>query len=310
MIRALIDAAGNAEVAKPFLDAFVAKYRGSTENSVKALVRDVQSDTEGEGQIGLASTTPANFKRWGGHYMRAYLRSQELQQCMNFKDPGLQIYGGEMFHAIQTDADNAFCTLPPPKPSGRPILNGGGAGGATLASMSIFHNASSGCFHGDNQIAMADGSFKAVKDVVVGDHVKTPTGYAQVRYTVECHSNAKSQPMTQYGDLSITPWHPIRIGGDWKFPADVASYTSRLVSTVHNFVLDKDHIVIVGGIECCTLAHGFKGPVIEHSYFGDAVLNDLRIKAGGVESGHVRYENLKTVRHPTTDMIIGWIDAP
>jgi hypothetical protein len=28
------------------------------------------------------------------------------------------------------------------------------------------------------------------------------------------------------------------------------------------------------------------------------------------ESGHVMYENLKTVRDPKTDMIIGWIDAP
>ena len=313
LIRTMIDNGGGPDVANPLLEAFVTKYRGSTNDNIKAIVRDVQSDTEGEGQISLASTTPAHFKRWGGHYMRAYLRSQELQQCMNFKDPGLQIYGGDMFHTIQTDADNIFCTLPPPKPSGHPMLRSGTASlmaTAALASMSVFHNASSGCFHGDNMIMMADGSVKKVRDVVVGDHVKTPRASARVRYTVECRSNAKSQPMTQYGELSITPWHPIRVGGEWKFPADVASYTSRLVKVVHNFVLDSDHIVIVGGVECCTLAHGFKGPVIEHAYFGDTVLNDLRVKAGGAESGHVVYENLKTVRHPSTDMIIGWIDAP
>lgn len=307
LLRNIIDAGGRADITKPLLDAFVAKYRGSTHTSVRAIVRDIESDTEGEGQIGLASTSRKHFERWGGHYMRAYLRSQELQQCMNFKDPGLQIYGGDMFHTIQTDADTLFCTLPPPKPSGSVEY---GRRATNLASMSIFHNASSGCFHGDNKVLMADGSSKPVRDIVVGDNVKTPSGSARVMYTIECRSNAKSQPMTHYGDLCITPWHPIRVGGEWKFPADVASYTSRLVSVVHNFVLDTDHIVIVGDIECCTLGHGFKGDVIEHAYFGDAVLHDLRIKAGGAETGHIVYENLKTLRNPMSDTIVGWIDAP
>ncbi len=290
--------------------AFIEKYAVHDDSRIAAILRDIQSDTEGEGQIGLA-VNPEFFERWGKHYIRAYLRSQELQQCMNFKDPGLQMYGGDLFHAIQTEADTIFCTLPPPKASG--AVSSGYGGAATtaplLASMSVFHNASSGCFHGDNQIRMGDGSSKKIRDVTIGDIVKTPTGTACVRYTVECRSHARSQPMTQYGELSITPWHPIRSGGIWKFPADIASYTSRLVNVVHNFVLDRDHIVIVGGVECCTLAHGFKGPVIEHDYFGANVLQDLRMKANA-ESGHVMYENLKTVRDPKTDMIIGWIDAP
>ncbi len=179
-----------------------------------------------------------------------------------------------------------------------------------MTSMSVFHNASSGCFHGDNNIRMADGSTKKIKDVKVGDHVATPNGGSSVRYTVECRQHARSQPMTQHGSLSITPWHPIRIGGEWKFPAEVAGYTSRPVNVVHNFVLEHDHIVIVGNVECCTLGHGFKGSVIEHSYFGDAVVKDLCIKSGGAETGHVVFENLKTVRHSTMDMIVGWIDAP
>lgn len=320
LIQNLIPSQARTEVTAPLIEAFVSKYSASTAASdatIQALVRDVQSDTEGEGQIGMAVKTAANYERWGKHYMRAYLRSQTLQQCMNFKDPGLQIYGGDMFHTIQTDADNIFCTLPPPKPSGHasPYFGrSGGAGAAaaapSLTSMSVFHNASSGCFHGDNLIRMADGSTKKIKDVTVGESVATPNGFARVRYTVECRQRARSQPMTQYGELSITPWHPIRIGGEWKYPAEVSGYTSRPVNVVYNFVLERDHIVIVGDVECCTLGHGFKGAVIEHSYFGDSVVTDLRIKAGGAETGHVMFENLKTVRHPTTDMIIGWIDAP
>lgn len=320
LIQNLIQSHGRFDVTAPLIEAFVSKYSASTDAAIQALVRDVQSDTEGEGQIGLAVKIPTNYVRWGAHYMRAYLRSQELQQCMNFKDPGLQIYGGDMFRTIQTDADNIFCTLPPPKPSGHARHSGYGYGGAgagaaappALTSMSVFHNASSGCFHGDNDIRMADGSTKKIKDVKVGDMVATPgaSGGARVRYTVECRQRARSQPMTQHGALSITPWHPIRIAGEWKFPAEVAGYSSRPVNVVHNFVLERDHIVIVGDVECCTLGHGIKGAVIEHSYFGDAVLKDLRLKAGGAETGHVVFENLKTVRHPTTDMIVGWIDAP
>ena len=316
LIPKLLAAKGNAAVAQPLLDAFVATYHGSGDDRVKALLRDVVSDTEGEGQIGMASANPEHYTKWGAHYMRAYLRSQDLQQCMNFKDPGLQIYGGEMFRTIQTEADEIFCTLPPPKPTGARQPSGWGASATaalmtpSLTSMSVFHNASSGCFHGDNQIRMGDNSFKKIKDVKVGDTVATPSGSARVRYTVECRQHAKSQPMTQYGDLSITPWHPIRIGGEWKFPAEVAGYTSRPVDVVHNFVLESGHIVYVGGVECCTLAHGFSGPVIEHAFFGDAVLKDLQRKVGGAETGHIMYENLKTVRHPTTETIVGWIDAP
>ena len=315
LIPKLLAAKGNAAIAQPLLDAFVAAYRGAGDERVAALLRDIKSDTEGEGQIGMAATNPDHYTKWGAHYMRAYLRSQDLQQCMNFKDPGLQIYGGEMFHTIQTEADEIFCTLPPPKPTGARQPSGwGAAGGAvpvpSLTSMSVFHNASSGCFHGDNLIRMGDGSVKKIKDVKVGDAVATPSGAARVRYTVECRQHAKSQPMTQYGELSITPWHPIRIGGEWKFPAEVAGYTSRPVNVVYNFVLESGHIVYVGGVECCTLAHGFKGPIIEHAFFGAAVLKDLQLKVGGALTGHVVYENLKTVRHPSTDTIVGWIDAP
>lgn len=305
LIRSLINTNGLTNIAQSLFNTFVDKYRGSSDARICAILRDINSDIEGEGQIGLASIEP-HYNRWGKHYMRAYLRSQELQQCMNFKDPGLQIYGGDVFHTIQTEADRMFCTLPPPIPSGVRISSNT----ASITNMSIFHNASSGCFHGENKILMADGSFKHIKDVVVGDIVKTPSGSARIQYTVECRQIARSQPMSHIGELCITPWHPIRIDGAWKFPADIASYTSRLINVVHNFVLDRDHIIFVGGIECCTLGHKIKGDIIEHPYFGDAILKDIRIKAGDIDSGHVCYENLKTTRNPTTGVINRWIDAP
>jgi hemerythrin len=37
--------------------------------------------------------------------------------CTNFKDPGLQLYGGELFRALQNSMDTVFINLPPPVPS-------------------------------------------------------------------------------------------------------------------------------------------------------------------------------------------------
>merc|ERR1712046_299843 len=57
------------------------------------------------------------FNRWGKHYLRALARAHQVQQCTNFMDPGLQVYGGELFRALRDIGDEAFLSLPPPKPS-------------------------------------------------------------------------------------------------------------------------------------------------------------------------------------------------
>ena len=31
--------------------------------------------------------------KWGKHYLQSLQRAHELQQCNNFKDPGVQFYG-------------------------------------------------------------------------------------------------------------------------------------------------------------------------------------------------------------------------
>merc|ERR1740130_394142 len=54
------------------------------------------------------------FKRWGMHYNRALLRAHQLQLCTNFMDPGLQLYGGDLFLALKAQGDRIFLGLPPP----------------------------------------------------------------------------------------------------------------------------------------------------------------------------------------------------
>jgi hypothetical protein len=307
---------GRMSEAQGDLTRFYGTHSATASSAVKDMLRDIQSTDPSEGQIGMA---PTYFAKWGEHYMRSYLRAQELQQCMNFKDPGLQIYGGDLFHSIQDEADRLFVTLPPPTPSGRPqaapTYSGAGAGtgstgSAALTSMSVFHNASNGCFSGDCKVRMADDSRKMIRTVQAGELVWTPNGPAKVRMVVICNSKARSQPMTQINGLCITPWHPIRWAGRWEFPASVASYGDRLIQTVYNFVLDAHHIVDVEGVECCTLAHGFMEPVVRHAYFGSQRIIDDLMKQPGAEYGRPFYHNLQCVRDPDTGMITGWIDQP
>jgi hypothetical protein len=323
--------AGNVAEASASLSAFESMFRDLDTPVIKELLKDLRASKEGEGQIGMA---PAHFGRWGEHYMRAYLRAQELQQCMNFKDPGLQIYGGELFHALQEEGDKQFCELPPPTPTRTSYYGsyGSAAAAAVPASMAIFHNASGGCFAPETYIAMDDGKRKMICDMKRGDRVWTPTGPATVRALVICGSYARAQPMTQLsGGLVITPFHPVRrhaTGGDiaslsgdseahpvrrsgatdWQFPSDISGYTDRIMPTVYNLVLDSGHIVHADGWEALTLGHGFTEPIAAHDYFGtERVINDLMAQPGWAE-GRPAYKNLRAKKDPHTGLIIGWVD--
>jgi hypothetical protein len=296
--------------AKALLADFESRMNIPDDPIVSAMMKDLRASKEGEGQVGMA---PAHFARWGEHYMRAYLRAQELQQCMNFKDPGLMIYGGELFHSLQDTGDSLFCDLPPPKPSGRVYSGYGAAAGAAAAptSMSVFHNASGGCFAPETLIRRPDGSCTMITDLKRGDSVWTPSGPATVVALVVCGSKSRAQPMTMLGSLVITPFHPVRMRGQthrWEFPADIAGYTDRLISTVYNLVLDSRHIVMADGWEALTLGHGFSEPVAAHDYFGTQRVIDDLMKQPGWSEGRPTFVNLKAVKDSQSGMIVGWVD--
>ena len=295
----------NPKGGADLLQALAGQMSAYEDDSVKALVRDIKSDDPNEGQIGMA---PSFFAKWGEHYMRSYLRAQQLQQCMNFKDPGLQIYGGPLFHETQTKAEEIFGALPPPIPSAQKRENviGGGVY-STPASMSVFHNQSGGCFQGDCNVKLADGSAIPIKEIQPGYSVWTPSGPAKVVALVTCGSKKKSQPMSQINKLCITPWHPILKDDQWVFPGAIAMYSERLVSTVYNLVLDLGHIVSVEGFLCCTLGHGFKGSVIEHSFFGTHAVIDCLKGVDGWSVGRPTFKNLTTIRS-TNGTILMWKD--
>lgn len=305
----------------PF-DTLYGRFAGTMDSNLLEVLKDIRPRMgDDEGQVHMA---PRYYDKWGKHYMRAYLRAQNLEQCMNFKDYGLQIYGGDLFHAVQAEGEAVFSSIPALEPTGQisaaAYMGGGATATATPATTTTagvavaptmatyFYNHSGGCFAPNSLIRMADGSERLIQLLRKGSQVSTPSGPATVRALVVCHTITPTQ-LCLYGSLRITPWHPIQVEGEWTFPANLPQTVHEHSSTtVYNVVLESTHMLYVNGVICVTLAHGIKGSVVEHEFFGtDAILKDLK-KVEGWEIGHVVYQNLTTSRDPSTGRIVGWCD--
>eukprot|EP00419_Tripos_fusus_P000400 CAMPEP_0172674210 /NCGR_PEP_ID=MMETSP1074-20121228/12616_1 /TAXON_ID=2916 /ORGANISM="Ceratium fusus, Strain PA161109" /LENGTH=498 /DNA_ID=CAMNT_0013491609 /DNA_START=11 /DNA_END=1504 /DNA_ORIENTATION=- len=95
--------------------------------NVKALLEDVT------GQSTEALSKQEWYFRWGTHYLPSVMFAHKLQMCNNFKDPGVQHYGGELFRKLRDEADDIFCKLPAPKPTARSYGYSGGASAAPVS---------------------------------------------------------------------------------------------------------------------------------------------------------------------------------
>lgn len=139
------------------------------------------------------------------------------------------------------------------------------------------------CFYGGCDIQMSANKVKKVKNLVKGDIVNTPDGDA----TVICIVKFKCSEFvfSSIGKLLITPWHPIKYDDEWVFPKKlepISKLITKECDYVYNIVLDKGHIVNIGGILCCTLGHNFTdNDVIKHDFYGtDKVIHELSDKNG------------------------------
>lgn len=125
-------AANQLDDAKSALHQAIEQVTASPANeteSVKALLEDMC------GQCTEALSKQDLFSKWGVHYLPSIMFAHRLQQCNNFKDPGVQHYGGKLFSEIRDGADDVFNSLPPPKPS---VVHR--ASQAAPASMSAYNN--------------------------------------------------------------------------------------------------------------------------------------------------------------------------
>jgi len=295
-----------------------------------------------EGQTTEAFSREDWYTRWGRHYLPSLVCAHLLQQCNNFKDPGVQHYGGPLFSQIRDKVDDTFCKLPPPKASKKSrsshtsnttghtsnttghtsnttshtsTSNTNNSGSSSsprtyytpspVLNMNVYHDSSVPCFAGDSTVLMADGSIKPVKEIHKGDSIRSIHGKdTTVHCVVKTHcQHEKTQLVQLEGGLLITPYHPVKIDSRWCFPCDISRPVEMYCPAVFSFVLDTDHIMIINGVECITLGHGFDA--VRHPYFGtDCVLKDLN-KMSGWDVGLVELRSGCMVHDENTGLVSG-----
>ena len=311
-------------LANNFL-AFYNEFKDHNDPIIKAIIRDFKPfdvhDDEDEGQLSMAPRTPLFWDKWGKHYVRAYFSAHIFQVCMNFKDYGLQIYGGELFHQMQDLGEAIFNALPALKPTGRIPATTTTTTTATGAAMSqVFYNSSGGCWAPGSKVRMYDDSFMAIDAIRSGMKVLTKDGIATVEYTIALGTNMPTQSMCKINNLIITPWHPVLIDDKWTHPIAITTVEEMVMPIVYNMILDKNHIIEIDGILSCTLGHGITGcipasedaasdGIVKHDYFGnkELIIRDL-MKQPGFDEKCPIFKNIKAIRDPITKEVTGWYD--
>ena len=266
----------------------------SKSNELDALLKDL------EGQVGMAFSRPDWFNRWGKHYLISIAFAHAHQICNNFKDPGVQVYGGELFKQLQQQLNDTFLALPPPIPSGIGHQYGNGYQGSAASGtpapapidMSRYYDAGGVCFHPSCPVLMENGQETRIMDLKKGDRLSN--GATVICILRTDLSKIGGSWLVQLGSsnrLWLTPYHPIYHEDAWVFPVNVRRPCWAPCTAVYNVVLDSHHEMIMDDVTCITLGHGRNDdPVLQHTYFGtNLVIQDLT-RCDGWASGLV---NLK-----------------
>jgi hypothetical protein len=235
------------------------------------------SEDENEGQVMKAFEKQEWYDKWGKHYIPSLMRAHFLQVCTNFKDPGLQGYGGNLFKTLQNEVDTLFIKLPPPEPTVKKPEY------VAPASMASYYNYGGGCIAGHCMVTMADGSLKTVRSLRKGDLIKGSNGaVSAIRCVVVTPLTTPTDMVHLPSGLVITPYHPIMHNSTWVFPSTLSAVTKTHLTEFYNFLLEAGHSMTINGVECVTLGHNLKdNEVIAHEYLGtDKVVDDLKDMSG------------------------------
>lgn len=286
----------------------------------------LEQDISGEGILALEST---NYNRWGRHYLPSLARSHQRQQCGNFKDPGLQVYGSlsKVFIEERDKLDAAFMELPPPKPSILIYTPGTGyKPAAQLKSMSKYYSSCGPCFAGDCLVALPGNRSVRVDELKRGMDVQTLTGTSKVAAVLRTRISSGESLLCHIGGLKITPWHPIvsKDTNSWVFPANVTTPSPTACDAVYSLLLlptsetnaengdPNAHSVSIAGVWCVTLGHGLTttgdSDVRSHCFLGNyrKVLKELSKLDGFFDNDGV-VECVGTRRDSSDGTICGFV---
>jgi hypothetical protein len=273
------------------LDNLVARFQKSPfidDPNVRSLYNDLIGE-DASAQISQALQTKASsnfWLRWGRHYLPSLLHAHARQICNSFKDPGPLRYGVDspLFIKCRDTMDATFENMPAPKPSRPPQMRANGTYVPhSVVSMARYHSRSNPCFEGQCEVKMGDGTHLAIENLRSGMTVWTPKGERKVIAIVKTNPRPGTKDeLCRVGDLWVTPYHPINIGGNWVFPADVAEESKACTASVYSVLLayssdSEAHAIDVGGQLCVTLGHGVQQATEgapdarAHAFFGSYV---------------------------------------
>jgi len=275
------------------------------------------------GQVTEAFTKEEWYHKWGVHFIPSLMFAHLQKQCNNFKDAGVQNYGGELFRNLRDAADEIFISLPAPTPTIPPPPPPAPTPSARAAappvhvpvrapvSMAAFHNSYGGCFDGDCLVTMADGSRRRAADIRKGDLLAGAlqgSKASEVVCSVRTVAPEGRFPMVSLeGGLRITAYHPIQVEGTWQFPCEQAEIEEQQCDAVFTFLLKEGGSAVeVEGVACSALGHGLTQGAAAHPYYSshEAVLKDLQ-RFPGFAAGMVDLRAGSIRRDPQTGMVCG-----
>lgn len=242
--------------------------------NTKALLED----TEGQIQLALSQKY---FKTWGVHYLRSILRAHLLQVCNNFKDPGVQCYGGASINNLKDEINKIFDSQKPREPS---LSTFDDTKHLNLSMMS-YNSQDNPCFSGDCIIQVQKNKYKTVRELLPNDTVYSMDingnfSISKIKFIIKTNCNNKKADLVSFKHgLLITPYHPILINNnEWVFPCDTNGIRKIIpCDAVYSLILDKNHIAFINFVPTICLGHGYKKGILKHDYFGThKVIDDIK----------------------------------
>jgi hypothetical protein len=276
--------------------AIIEQSKAAASAQVAALLEDLK------GQTTEAISKQDLYRKWGKHWMPSIMFAHNLQQCNNFKDPGVQGYGGPLFQDVRDKSDDIFNTLPVPKPSIRRVSHV-----AAPSSMAAYNCRYGGCIDGSCQVNLASGEAVFIRDLKSGDVVESLGGKsAEVVCLVRTPCRGGRAYLVELpGGARLTPYHPVLHDGVWVFPVDLAEVTEQPCDSIYNLVLRGAPAIAVAGVPCVALGHGIEEGAAKHPYFGQQQAVEDVAKLPGFEDGLVQLSPGWEVRDQVTGLVCG-----
>ena len=217
------------------------------------------------------------YNKWGKDYLRSFVRFHYLEQCGNFKDESLQLYGGDKFNEYRKKCNKIFLDLQPPE---REDYGGGyhySNNSFNRDDLDRFMDYYGGCFDGNGIVKLKNNKFKKVKHLIKGDVLFNGS-------IVNCVIIQKVKTMdfaVEINNVLFTPYHPIFYNGNWVFPINIKKPKEYYIDYWYNLILNNGISVNINDIDAITLGHNQNYGILKHPYFGtEKVINDLKLHQG------------------------------